>query len=285
MAEHRQLLVAANLIQELEVEATIVEPSDLDCNEESAIKVQAEVVGAAGAAPGSAKAAVEGATGPAGRVIIGQKRRQKAQAGNAMTGDEARAQAEREGLAFVKSTANATGYYGVTHDARGKNFPYAAYVFDGGKESNWRGRFIGSYATAEEAALAYARATSNTVERTINPKEVLGPKEVHTRTLQCKRCGLLVDWTCAKAFASKRKRKELHVGDGCNGIRCGDRKATRLQSARSQMKFAEQLLRGERKLLEWPKNVDDKKTIPRPVEIARELATQLLARHGKPEKC
>ena len=267
----RQSLVVANFTQVLEVEATVVEPGRVDTDEESAIKVQAVV----------AEAAVQGT---AGSVVSGQKRRRKAQADDAMTADEARAQAEREGLAFVKSTANLTGYYGVNHDPRAR-FPYAVYIFDRGKESNWQGRYIGSYSTAEEGALAYARATNNTVERTINPRKVLGPKEVHTRTLQCKRCGLLVDWSCAKKFARKKKRTELHAGDGCTGNRCGDRKASRLKSARSQMKCAEQLLCGERKLLEWPKNVNDTDAIPRPVEVARELATQLLVRQGKPEKC
>ena len=50
------------------------------------------------------------------------------------------------------------------------------------------------------------------------------------------------------------------------------------------MKYAEQLLRGDRVLLEWPKDVNDSTPIPRPMEVAREIATQLLARNGKPAK-
>ena len=42
----RQELVAANFTQVLEVEATKVEPGGADSDEESAIKVQAEVVDA-----------------------------------------------------------------------------------------------------------------------------------------------------------------------------------------------------------------------------------------------
>ena len=283
---------AEEFTQVVEVKATKAEPGGVDSDEDSAVRVQVEVIDAR-AAPRSANDGEHGATiiaavqGAAGEKVNGQKRRRKSKAGHAMTGDQARAQAEREGLAFVKSTHNRTGYYGVSHDPRpGLAFPYAVYVYDLGKESNWAGRFIGSYSGAEEAALAYARATNNTIERTINPfkspNTLAALKDAHKRTLECKRCGLFVDWRLAKTFAKKKKRTELHAGDGCTGARCGARNATRLESARSQVKYAKQLLCGERELFEWPKNVEDSEAIPRPVEVARELATHLLARDGRP---
>ena len=65
-----------------------------------------------------------------------------------MTAAEAHAAAEAEGLSLVQSAENSTGFKGVTLD--GKQFK-AQLKHDG------RNKNLGHFATAEEAALAYAR--------------------------------------------------------------------------------------------------------------------------------
>ena len=61
------------------------------------------------------------------------------------------AQAEAEGLALLVAD-NTTGYFGVHHQP-GKSKPYEARVTRGGKNVH-----LGSFATAEEAALCVARS-------------------------------------------------------------------------------------------------------------------------------
>ena len=60
--------------------------------------------------------------------------------------------AEAEGLTLLKADNNKTGYYGVTHQP-GKPKPYKAEVSRGGNKVH-----LGSFATAEEAALCIARS-------------------------------------------------------------------------------------------------------------------------------
>jgi len=69
-----------------------------------------------------------------------------------MTPEEALRQAEAEGLTLLKSEASSTGYKGVTFSSSCKSKPYQAEVRRGGKKV-----YLGCYATAEEAALCYAR--------------------------------------------------------------------------------------------------------------------------------
>jgi len=66
-----------------------------------------------------------------------------------MTAEEAVAAAEAEGLPLIRSQSGATGFKYITH-ARGGNTsrPYQLQV---------GGRYYGSFATAEEAALSYSR--------------------------------------------------------------------------------------------------------------------------------
>ena len=68
--------------------------------------------------------------------------------------DSAVRQAEAERLTMQRS-ANATGYRGVRKDCRSKSKakPFFATVWRDGKT-----KYLGAFATAEEAALAYARA-------------------------------------------------------------------------------------------------------------------------------
>ena len=63
-----------------------------------------------------------------------------------------RSQAEAEGLTLLKAE-NKTGYFGVYLESRGQPKPYLAQVKRGGKNVS-----LGSFATAEEAALCIARS-------------------------------------------------------------------------------------------------------------------------------
>ena len=68
-----------------------------------------------------------------------------------MRSEEARQQAQAEGLTLPKAD-NTTGYFGVKLDKRAKTKPYEGQVRRGGKQMS-----LGSFATAEEAALCIAR--------------------------------------------------------------------------------------------------------------------------------
>ena len=59
--------------------------------------------------------------------------------------------AASEGLTLVRASDNATGFRGVKHGER-RSKPFQALVWRNGKMQH-----LGRYATAEEAALAYAR--------------------------------------------------------------------------------------------------------------------------------
>ena len=85
--------------------------------------------------------------------------RRPAAATTPLTSAEARQQAEAEGLTLTltkvqSATAkSATGFYGVRRKSPGRPRPYAAEVWRGGKTVS-----LGSFATAEEAALCVARS-------------------------------------------------------------------------------------------------------------------------------
>ena len=68
-----------------------------------------------------------------------------------LTSEEARQQARAEGLTLLKAD-NKTGYFGVYLDKPGRPKPYEAQVSRGGKQV-----YLGTFATAEEAALCVAR--------------------------------------------------------------------------------------------------------------------------------
>ena len=69
-----------------------------------------------------------------------------------LTAEEAVRQAETEGLTLRRSEKSSTGYKGVAFDSRLKSKPYQAQQRRGGKDV-----YLGRFATAEEAALCYAR--------------------------------------------------------------------------------------------------------------------------------
>ena len=68
-----------------------------------------------------------------------------------LTSEEARLQALAEGLTLLKADST-TGYFGVSHQ-HGRPKPYLAQVRRGGNQES-----LGSFATAEEAALCVARS-------------------------------------------------------------------------------------------------------------------------------
>ena len=75
-----------------------------------------------------------------------------------MTAEEAVRQAEAEGLTLLRADSNASGYLRVVFKSRGTTpytKPYQAQVRRGGKQVS-----LGYFATAEEAALAYARESA-----------------------------------------------------------------------------------------------------------------------------
>jgi hypothetical protein len=76
---------------------------------------------------------------------------ERAAAAPPLTSEEARQQAQAEKLTLLVAD-NTTGYFGVHLDRPGKHKPYRAMVKRGGKME-----YLGSFATAEEAALCVAR--------------------------------------------------------------------------------------------------------------------------------
>jgi len=69
-----------------------------------------------------------------------------------MTAEEALRLVEAEGLTLLRQESSRTGYKGVSWHKRPEAKPYKAQVWRGGNNL-----FLGYFATAEEAALAYAR--------------------------------------------------------------------------------------------------------------------------------
>ena len=82
----------------------------------------------------------------------GQKAAQRAAAAPPLTSEEARQQAQAERL-MLRAADNGTGYFGVCLNNPGQPKPYQARVRRGGKDVR-----LGSFATAEEAALCVARS-------------------------------------------------------------------------------------------------------------------------------
>ena len=83
--------------------------------------------------------------------------------------EDALRQAETEGLTLLKADTS-SGYRGVSFDSRKKTKPYSAQVWRASKYVR-----LGRFATAEEAALAFARAsaphTASLRKRKAEPEE------------------------------------------------------------------------------------------------------------------
>ena len=86
---------------------------------------------------------------PKGRAAVAER---AATAAPPLTSEEALGQAQAEGLTLLVAD-NKTGYYGVSLTHPGRPNPYQAQVSRGGKTVS-----LGSFATAEEAALCVARS-------------------------------------------------------------------------------------------------------------------------------
>ena len=87
------------------------------------------------------------------RTPEGKAAAKRAAAAPPLTSEEAQQQAQAERLTLLVA-GNKTGYFGVSLDSRpGKPKPYQAHVWRGGKQAH-----LGSFATAEEAALCVARS-------------------------------------------------------------------------------------------------------------------------------
>ena len=82
----------------------------------------------------------------------GRAAAERAAAAPPLTGEEARQQAQAEGLTLLKAD-NKAGYFGVSLANPGQPKPYEARVRRGGTTV-----YLGSFATAEEAALCVARS-------------------------------------------------------------------------------------------------------------------------------
>ena len=105
-------------------------------------------------------------------------------------------------------------------------------------------------------------------------------KEARTRTLECPRCGLAVDWPACKAAANARRPAELRVGDGCLGQLCGKRNATAARRASTMRKYCGQLESGERRLVAWPDSAADTDAWLRPEGVRSRMIETLRASFG-----
>ena len=118
-------------------------------------------------------------------------------------------------------------------------------------------------------------------------------------TLTCRRsgCGALVSRQAAKTDAAKalginpmytgaaeRRRKRdgekhtLRVTAGCSGPRC-TKHYKRAEHVRTQVRMAQELLTGKRKLTAWPKTLEDLEVWLR-TETQEAVAQRVLARHA-----
>ena len=92
-----------------------------------------------------------------------------------MRSEEARQQAEAEGLTLLKAD-NKTGYFGVYLNKPGQPKPYQAQVSRGDNMVH-----LGSFATAEEAALCVARSPE---EGLAPPRSAAAPQSTREDALQ-----------------------------------------------------------------------------------------------------
>ena len=173
-----------------------------------------------------------------------------------MTAEEALAQAAREGLVLVRSRSNKTGYFGVQFDNRARQLkrPYSVRL-EGVSSIHTKVRptCLGTFATAEQAALVYARRTGNRAERIVAGKgraegTLKAMREAAGYTVVCRRCQALVPLVSARRH--KRAGAPFAKGDGC--YRCSSNsRPGRLRKRQMDMVQAVQL--GKRTLVAWPK--------------------------------
>ena len=182
-----------------------------------------------------------------------------------MTAEEAVAQAAQEGLVLVTNHGrNVTGYFGLHFDNRAQSVkrPYSVYLEADTTSGIYKKArpqtLLGTFATAEQAALVYARRTDNRAERIIadigraeGSRKALA--EANGHTVVCRRCQGLVDLQCARR--GKRAGALFAMGDGC--YRCSPCcRPGRLRRNQTNMAQAVQL--GKRKLVAWPKTSESR---------------------------
>eukprot|EP00964_Phaeocystis_antarctica_P005405 scaffold2953_cov65-Phaeocystis_antarctica.AAC.1 len=106
------------------------------------------------------------------RSLEGQAAAQRAAAAPpptpALTSEEARQQAQAEGLT-LRVAENTAGYFGVRLNQTSKSKPFAVQVSRGGKQVH-----LGSFATAEEAALCVARSLEGQAAAALSEDEGQG---------------------------------------------------------------------------------------------------------------
>ena len=128
-------------------------------------------------------------------------------------------QAQAEGLTLLVSKKNTTGYFGVCLDKRGHSKPYKAEYTRGSKKV-----YLGSFATAEEAALCVARTPEGkaAAERPppLTSEEVLQQAQAEGLVLRVGRSGTgylgvhLTKPGYPKPYQARVRRggKEVHLG-------------------------------------------------------------------------
>ena len=120
------------------------------------------------------------------------------------------------------------------------------------------GQCVGTFATAEEAALARSRRTGDSVERVVRPGRACG-SFVLKNTMVCRACGALVNVTQAVTSAKAAGRSDFVVGDGCGSRTCT--RSNHWHASRhvaTQVKKANGLLQGTYRLITWPSGVPKK---------------------------
>ena len=142
----------------------------------------------------------------------------------------------------------------VDNRARQLKRPYSVYL-EGVSSIHTKVRptCLGTFATAEQAALVYARRTGNRAERIVAGKgraegTLKAIHEAAGHTVVCRRCQALVCLQVARRY--KRAGAPFAKGDGCFRCSSGSRPG-RLRIRQMDMAQAVQL--GKRTLVAWPK--------------------------------
>lgn len=108
-----------------------------------------------------------------------------------------------------------------------------------------------------------------------------GRTVVNKWALECRRCGALVDWRCAKAAAKKRKREWLARSDGCGSKRCARTNYHYGRFCAGQRAMAAALQSGDRILVAWPADALDRDVWQRPAAVQAAKAAAVAAAHAQ----
>ena len=191
-----------------------------------------------------------------------------------LTREQALQQAEAEGLTLMEST-NKAGYFGVSHQP-GRAKPYQAKVWSGGQAVN-----LGSFSTAEEAALCIARspegqkAAKQAAARAVEPppepltrEQALHQAEEEGITLR--RANNRTGYANVSVLRNKRKAYKAHVS--ING------KTTTLGTFVTAEEAALCIARSKGKA--WARGEQIAKRSAAPPSLSREQVLQLAQAEG-----